>query len=80
MERALAGEFKNQDLNEVIESEIHIWHFYDSTHDRIGESLHIFLGMTWDEYAQWAQYPQFLQNIIDNRKKVNNEKYSFRSA
>jgi len=33
-----------------------------------GRELHSFLGMTWDEYALWAEKPAALPYILRSRK------------
>ena len=48
----------------AIDDEIEKWHTGDYT-----DKLHTFLGMTWEEYALWAQDPKALDRIVENRKR-----------
>lgn len=63
MDRALAG--KVSDPDESILDEIEIWHAGGS-----GMPLHMFLGMTWDEYRRWVEVPGALKGILEARPKL----------
>lgn len=60
MDRALRGEFV--DLSEAILDEMDLWHG-----DEEKQPLHEWLGMTKDEYKQWAENPSSLSGIIKSR-------------
>lgn len=62
MARALKNRYK--DINEAIDLEISAWHNENAPH---GE-LHEWLGMTWEEYQQWAKDPKSIREIIEKRK------------
>lgn len=63
MERAVAGEFG--DLHTAIDDAIDAWH--EAGEREVG-SLHVALGMTWDEYAAWVKSPRLLDEIVASRK------------
>jgi hypothetical protein len=47
--------------------------FIDQWHDNPGnQTLHDFLGMTRDEYAQWITNSAALQTILSSRKSAGN--------
>ena len=71
MERVLSGQIEN--LEEELSNEIDCWHQRPDDGESIGEAIHLFLGMTWQEYAQWAQYPDSLSDIIAKRKLNDKE-------
>ena len=56
----LAGDTKPGKIDEYIDK----WHEGESE-----LSLHTFLGMSWDEYAQWLKTPDALTTIIAARRK-----------
>lgn len=61
MDRALRGEFPN--INEAMDDSIDSWHA-----DR-DVPLHEWLGLTMEEYQQWAEDPSSLSDIIQKRVK-----------
>lgn len=62
MVRAIRDSYK--DIDEAIDLEISAWH---NQKNPSGE-LHEWLGMTWEEYQQWAKDPRSIQEIIKKRK------------
>lgn len=65
VELYLAGKVELEDIDRFIE----VWHS-----NRYEERpLHEFLGMTWEEYAQWLENPnvfRVLRVVTSNRKIV----------
>jgi len=58
--RCLAGEA----TADGIDLEVEKWHTNADCQD---QTLHEHLGMTWDEYKQWATRPSVLPSIISAR-------------
>lgn len=58
-ETFMAKCIKGEVLLDEIDHYIDLWHEGDSS-----DPLHVFLGMTWDEYARWVANPQILASII----------------
>lgn len=65
MDRALAGEIA--DLDTAMLDEIDRWHERpdDGT---VGNAIHLWLGMTWQEFARWVEHPDQLAAILEERK------------
>lgn len=61
VELYLKGTVTDEDINDYI----HKWHLGDD----ISLELHEYLGMTWDEYAQWVQNPYNLKEILTKINK-----------
>lgn len=55
----LAGKASLDDVDDWVSR----WHIDDS----IDADLHVYLGMTWDEYRAWVQDPHALDAIIERR-------------
>lgn len=68
-----ATTFGFEDLDKAILDAVDAWHAYEITipEDVIGENIHLFLGMTWDEYARWVQKPKELADIVARRRLLN---------
>ena len=56
---ALAGEAGSDEIDDYIDR----WH-----QDLLGLSLHVYLGMTREEYGLWLDWPDSLPLIIASRK------------
>ena len=66
MDLAVAGEFENPVV--AIDDFVDEWHNRPDDGETIGESLHLFLGMTWQEYGEWVSHPKNLSKIIERRR------------
>ena len=60
IEGCLAGSSGPGEIDEYIDK----WHEGESE-----LTLHTYLGMSWDEYAQWLKTPDALTTIIAARRK-----------
>jgi hypothetical protein len=60
MDQVLEGEALWTDIDDYVAR----WH-----EEQPGLELHDFLGMTWDEYALWAEQPRALRLIIAARQR-----------
>jgi hypothetical protein len=60
--KALSGEIVEPD--EEIDDFIDVWHETPNQ----AMALHDFLGMSWEEYALWAEKPAFLRAILMARR------------
>lgn len=56
----LRGEVSAEEIDDYVD----LWHTLDSPVD-----IHIFLGFTWEEYAEWAVHPSKLDEILSKRKE-----------
>lgn len=65
MERAIAGEI--EDLEEALDDAIDEWHALPDD-GAVGDTIHLYLGMTWQEYARWVKDPKSLEDIINKRR------------
>ncbi len=63
IERAVSGEVPPNGLEQGVEAEVQRWH--ESPEN--GIPLHEFLGMTWEEYARFAESPDALPDIVNAR-------------
>jgi hypothetical protein len=61
VEQCLSGDVLEDEIDDFVEQ----WH----ASENISEDLHVFLGMTWDEYSVWATKPSILPFILSARKK-----------
>lgn len=64
VELCLSGQISNP--AEVIDDYIDAWH--NDVANGSGKRLHEYLGFTSDEYAQWAEQPQALAGILEERR------------
>lgn len=60
IEAVLAGEAQLADIDDYVDA----WH----TADEEGPDLPEFLGMTFEEYAQWVGDPKVLEGIVETRR------------
>jgi hypothetical protein len=70
MTSAVAGCYDDapDEMDEVMLDAVSEWH------SSVGESgvdneLHVYLGMTRDEYKRWVEDPKSLQAIIEERRR-----------
>lgn len=68
-----ATSFGFEDLNKAILDAVDSWHNYAVTipDDVDGYSIHLFLGMTWEEYGRWVEKPDQLADIVARRRLLN---------
>lgn len=70
MARACASGWSPAELQREIEDAISAWHDLESS--EVTE-LHDFLGMTWEQYAEWVLQPSALTRIVQDASNEKNE-------
>lgn len=63
IERCLRGEIENPIV--AIDDAVHAWHTGEEP-----ESMHVYLGMTWEEYGRWVIDPYALTAILEERRSA----------
>jgi hypothetical protein len=61
LDLCLSGDVVMDEIDEFVEA----WH----TDDRINEPVHVFLGMSEEEYALWVEQPGSLRLILAAREE-----------
>lgn len=64
--RILNGSIKYENWHKAMDEALFAWHNSDST-----EEIYEFMGMTWEEYARWAQAPYAIYLIVHDRVRGN---------
>lgn len=60
-----------KNLSDLIDDEIDTWH---SLPRGGGTSLHLYLGMTWEEYSRFVETPEALVDILQTIKKEREDR------
>jgi len=63
LSEVLAGRAEPEAVDDWVEA----WHEGEG----LGMELHEYLGMTWDEYGDWARFPDSLSTIISTRRALS---------
>ncbi len=63
IERCLRGECEPHHIDDYVD----MWH--DQYYEADFVSLSEFLGMTEEEYSTWLKKPNYVEEILKNRKK-----------
>ena len=58
---------ENPEKDPDIDDWIDRWHHGDG---KEGETLHEFLGFTWEEYAEWVRDPGYAAKVLAARRYV----------
>jgi len=66
IQQCLGGKAKLEDINDWVDA----WH---DPNVIIPLSLHVYLGMTWEEYSLWVHDPSTLSAIIELHKRTEAE-------
>jgi hypothetical protein len=68
IDRLARGDYAWKDIQEVMDDAVDKWHDGNSKLE-----LHEYLGMTWEEYKRWAEKPDAIYAILDERLAKRNK-------
>ena len=69
MKTFLSEVLAGRETEAAVDDWVEAWH----TGDGEGLELHEYLGMTWDEYGDWARFPSSLSTIVHTRQQLEGQ-------